>query len=198
MFAVGFCDIIQQVTYMTRHPKTQVDFRYLANQCNPYIQNKQRYSMTDFPESLEEKAEKIIKNFDLEDWDNSIPAIFKREIALTVDQIKRLQKFHKKQVSRLDNTECEIGTEMLQMEARTPKYSPYKYPEREKFQRQLLGVKSERAREDVFYEDRLQNFHRTLLGLIHKYEQIRNIDDKSRQDFTKTRTSNARTGRTLA
>lgn len=154
--------------------------------------------MTDFPESLEEKAENIIKDFDFQDWDNSVPAIFKREIALTLDQIKRLQKLHKKQVSMLGNAECEIDTEMLQMEARTPKYSPYKYPEREKFQRQLLGIKSERAREDVFYEDRLQNFHRTLLGLIHKYEQIRNIDDKPRQNFRKARTSNARTSTTLA
>jgi hypothetical protein len=154
--------------------------------------------MTDFPESLEEKAENIIKDFDFQDWDNSIPAVLKREIALTLDQIKQLRKFHKTQILRLGNTECEIGTEMIQTEDRTPKYSPYKYPEREKFQRQLLGVKSERVRQDVFYQDRLQNLHRILLGLIHKYEQIRNIDDKPRQNFRKARTSNARTDRTLA
>ena len=154
--------------------------------------------MTDFPESLEQKAENIIKNFDLQDWDNSIPAVLKREIALTLAQIKQLRKFHKEQILRLGDTECEIGTEIIQTEDRTPKYSPTKYPERERFQRQLLGIKSERVRQDVFYQDRLQNLYRILLELIHKYEQIRNIDDKPRQDSTKARTSNAGTGRTLA
>jgi hypothetical protein len=141
--------------------------------------------MADFPASLVEKAEKIIRNFDPRDWDNSISSVLRREIALTLDQIKRLQKFHKTQLSRLSDSECKIGTEMIQEEDRTPKYSSSKYPEREKFQRQLLGIKSEIFRQDILYEDRLQNLHKNLLDLIHKYEQIRNIDDKPRQNFTK-------------
>ena len=154
--------------------------------------------MADFLESLEAKAEKIIKEFDPQDWDNSVPTILKREIALILNQIKQLKKFHNSQLSKLTDTECQIGTEMIQMEDRTPRYSSYKYPEREKFQRQLIGIKSERTRQDLFYEDRLQNLHRALLGLIHKYEQVHNIDDKPRQNSKKARTFNAESGRPLA
>ncbi|OHB49722.1 MAG: hypothetical protein A2Y10_06070 [Planctomycetes bacterium GWF2_41_51] len=134
--------------------------------------------MAEFSKSLEEKAQQIIQDFDNRDWDNSIPAILKREIAFTVDQIKRFKEFHNDQIEEFYKTECDIETELLQVESRTPRYSPYKYPEREKLQRQLVGVKSEKRRQEVFYEDRMQNFEKNLLALIHKHEQVRNIDDK--------------------
>ncbi len=133
--------------------------------------------MTGFTESLEQKANQIIKNFNNKDWDNSIPVVLKREIALTLDQIKQSKEFHEKQISEITNTECSIGTDIMQTEDRTPRYSSAKYPEIEKFQRQLLGVQSEKRRQEMLYEDKLQNLQRNLLGLIHKYEQISNIND---------------------
>ncbi len=150
--------------------------------------------MTDFMDSLEAKAEKIILGFDPRDWDNSIPAVVKREIALTLDQIRRLRDFHKNQLSNLSYSECQIGTELIQMQDRLPKYSSLKYPENEKFQRQLLGLKTDRRRQELFFEDKLQNLQRTLLGLIHKYEQVHTFDDKSRQNSAKTRTHRSRRG----
>ena len=53
--------------------------------------------MTGFTESLEEKADQIIKSNDNNNWDNSIPAVLKREIALAANQIDHLRKSHKYQ-----------------------------------------------------------------------------------------------------
>lgn len=154
--------------------------------------------MTDFIESLEKKAERITRKIDDQDWDNSIPSVLRRNIALTVHQIKNLRHLHSRQRDKLDRNKCDIDTEILQLEERIPRYSPYKYPEREKFHRQLLGVKSEIRRQDAVYEDRLQNLHKSLLGLIHQYEQVSNINNGHRQDSAKIGTLNARSGSPLA
>ena len=145
--------------------------------------------MAGFTESLEEKADRIIS--DIDDHDSSIPSILKNKIALTVDQIKRLKSFHHNQVSRFGKTELDIGTEILQLDDRTPRYSPYKYPEREKLQRQQMGVKTEKRKEASFYEDKLQTLHKNLLELVQKYTLIRNINDGHRQYSPEARTFNA-------
>ena len=150
--------------------------------------------MAGFTESLEEKAEKIVRGIDDHDRNNLIPSILKNKIALSVDQIKRLKGFHRNQVSRFSKTELDIDTEILQLEDRIPRYSPAKYPEREKLQRQLIGIKTERRKEDSFYEDKLQGLHKNLLELVQKYTQIRNIDDRPRQYSPKARTFNAQSG----
>lgn len=137
--------------------------------------------MAGFTESLEEKAKKIVGDDESYDRDSSIPSILKNKIALTVDHIERIKDFHQNQNSRFTKTELDIGTEILQLEDRTPRYSPYQYPEREKLQRQLMGVKTEKRKEETFYEDKLQGLHKDLLRLVQKYMQIRNIDDGPRQ-----------------
>ena len=48
--------------------------------------------MSKFTKSLEEKAELLASAPKREQWDKSIPSIIRREIALTVDQIKRLKE----------------------------------------------------------------------------------------------------------
>ncbi len=135
--------------------------------------------MTSFTQSLEDKANQIIKSSSKDEWNNSIPAILKREIAFTINQIDRLRDFQKHQLSELDRTKRDVGTELLQMEDRTPRYSPRRYPEREKLQRQLVGLKGERRRQDVFYEEKLQALQKNLLGMIHRYEQISNMSNDS-------------------
>lgn len=91
--------------------------------------------MMGFTESLEKRAEKIANDVYDHAVNNSIPSILKNKIALTVDQIKRLRGFHQNQNSRFSKIESDVGTELLQVEDRLPRYSPLKYPEREKFQR---------------------------------------------------------------
>lgn len=64
--------------------------------------------------------------------------------------------------------ECEIGTELLQMEARTPRYSPYRFPEREKLQRRLSRLAQERRRLMITEGEKLDTLHDRLLALLGK------------------------------
>lgn len=153
--------------------------------------------MVGFTESLEKKAEQIASDVGGHAINNSIPSILKNKIALAVDQIKRLKGFHQNQNSRFSKVESDVGTEILRLEDRLPKYSLTKCPEREKFQKQLIGIKSERRKEESFYEDKLQGLHRHLLELVQKYEQIKNIENGNRQYSPKTRAFDAKPGSTL-
>lgn len=147
--------------------------------------------MVAFTESFEEKARHIAKDVDVHDWDNSLPAVLKRNIALTLNQIDRLREFHDKHRTQFLETECDLGTELMQMEARTPPYSPMRFPEREKLNRSLIGIKNEQRKHNVIYEDKLQNLQKTLLKLLHEYEQIKTMNHEHRQNHPKARTGNA-------
>ena len=88
--------------------------------------------MAKFKKTLEEKANEIAAYPTRVQWENSIPGMIRREIALTVDQIRRLQERHDEQFRRLLRFECYVDTELLQMEARQPRYAPYHFPEKDK------------------------------------------------------------------
>ena len=60
----------------------------------------------------------------------------------------------------------------MQMEQRTPRYSPYKYPEHEKFLRRLFAIEAEKRRLSLNLEERLQTLENRLLSLINKHGQI--------------------------
>ncbi len=123
---------------------------------------------------LEEKANQLKRNLDKKDV--SIPSIIKREIALTAEQIDRLQALHKDQLDEILQAECYVNTELMQMEQRTPRYSPYRFPEREKLQRRLLQIGAERRRLAARLEDKLQPLEDRLLSLINKHEQVSDED----------------------
>ncbi|KKK90151.1 hypothetical protein LCGC14_2725950, partial [marine sediment metagenome] len=69
--------------------------------------------MSRFTKSLEEKAEFLASIPKREQWDKSIPSIVRREIALTVDQIKRLKEKHEEQFRRLLRIECYVDTDLM-------------------------------------------------------------------------------------
>ena len=72
--------------------------------------------------------------------------------------------------------ESGIGTELLQMEARTPRYSPYRFPEREKLQRRLGQLSQERRRFKMTEAEKLDGLHNRLLSLLSKHRQV-TLDD---------------------
>ena len=147
--------------------------------------------MAKFTETLEKKARQLKTGLKQDSWDLSLPSIIKREIALTVDQIDQTRKLRDDQLNSLQKNECEINTELVQMEDRTPRYSPYKYPEREKFLRSLHGIEAERRRTKAYTEERLRSLEGRLLALMNKHEQIQTLDNEHRKAGTKTRTTNA-------
>lgn len=121
---------------------------------------------------LEIKARQLEKGFDRDSWDISIPSMIKREIALTAEQINSLQKLHEDQFSKLLQAECDTNSELMQMEQRMPRYSPCRFPERDKLQQRLFNIEKERRNLTLRLQDRKQSLEDRLLSLINKHEQL--------------------------
>lgn len=128
--------------------------------------------MTKFAKSLEEKAEFLSSVPKREQWDKSIPSIVRREIALTVDQIKRLKKCHEEQFLRLLRIECYVDTDLMQLEQRQPRYVPYHFPEKEKFKQRLFEIEKERRNLSLRLEEKTQGLEDKLLGLVNRFEMV--------------------------
>lgn len=128
--------------------------------------------MSKFRKKFEEKANDIADSPQKELWENTIPAMIRREIALTVDQIKRLQERHDEQFRRLLRIECYIDTDLIQLEQRQPRYIPYHFPEKEKLKQRLFDIEKERRNLSLKLEEKTQGLEEKLLSLINKHEQL--------------------------
>ena len=130
--------------------------------------------MGKFRKSLEEKAEFLASVPKQERWDKSIPSIVRREIALTVDQIKRLREKHEEQFLRLLRIECYVDTDLMQLNERIPRYTPYHFPEKEKFKQSLFEIEKERRNLSLRLEEKTQGLEDKLLNLVNRHEQLDN------------------------
>ena len=128
--------------------------------------------MARFRKTLEEKADELASAPKKQMWDNTIPAMLRREIALTVDQIKRLRERHEEQFLRLLRLECYVDTELMQMEQRQPRYAPYHFPEKQKLRQQLFDIEKDRRNLSLRLEEKTQGLEERLLSLINKHEQL--------------------------
>ena len=75
-------------------------------------------------DALEKKAHRILKQSQKESWDSSPRSMIAREIALTLDHLDRLRAAQQDQEKNLGLLESYTNTELIQMEDRTPRYSP--------------------------------------------------------------------------
>jgi len=128
--------------------------------------------MTKFAKSLEEKASNIAAFPKKQLWETTIPAIIRREIALTIDQIKRLKERHDEQFCRLLKLECYVDTDLMQMEQRQPRYLPYHFPEKEKLKQRLFDIEKDRRNLSLRLEEKTQGLEQKLLELINRHEQL--------------------------
>ncbi len=126
--------------------------------------------MSKFTKSLEEKAEFLASVPKRVQWDKSIPSIVRREIALAVDQIKRLKEKHEEQFLRLLRIECYVDTDLMQLEQRIPRYAPYHFPEKEKFKQRLFEIEKERRKLSLRLEEKTQGLEDKLLSLVNRCE----------------------------
>ena len=134
--------------------------------------------MTKFTKSLEEKAEHLASVPKREQWDKTIPSIVRREIALTVDQIKRLKEKHEEQFRHLLRIECYVGTDLMQLEQRIPRYAPYHFPEKEKFKQRLFEIEKERRNLSLKLEEKTQGLEDKLLSLVNRCELMDIVPSK--------------------
>jgi len=128
--------------------------------------------MGKFIKSLEDIANEIAAGSAKNSWENSVPGMIRREIALTVDQIKRIKDQHNKVFRRLLRVECEIDTDLMQMIQHEPWQPLYHLPEREKFKQRLFDIEKERRNLSLKLEEKTRSLEDKLLGLINKHEQL--------------------------
>jgi hypothetical protein len=125
-----------------------------------------------FGKTLEDKADQLAAEANIRKPDTSIPGMLRREIALTVDQIKRLRERQDEQFHRLLRLECYVDTDLMQLQQRIPRYAPYHFPEKEKFKQRLFDIEKERRSLSLRVEEKTQGLEDRLLNLINKHEQL--------------------------
>ncbi len=125
-----------------------------------------------FTQNLEQAARALVDGMAAEPCSGSITTSLKQEIALVLEQMDRLSDLKKRQSRSLCRTECYVDTELMLMEARTPRYSSRRFPERDKLQKRLFDIEAERRKHSILDEDRLQELHRKLLSLMQKYGHL--------------------------
>ena len=121
-----------------------------------------------FAEQLEQQARSAVGVSKIRSGRWSPKSILEDEVALVLHQIDASRARERDTLDSLLNEECGIGTELLQMEARTPRYSPYRFPEREKLQRRLGQLSQERRRFTMAQAEKMDGLHERLLGLVGK------------------------------
>ena len=129
-------------------------------------------SKLSFTDQLEQRARRIAAAHTGRDSDDAIITGVINEIAFVLDQIDQARAFDESQHRSLIRLECYIDTDLMQMEARTPRYSPYRFPEREKLQRRLMTVAFQHVRHGKERFERLGDLHRELRRLLQKIDQL--------------------------
>ena len=127
-------------------------------------------SLTDTLEQRARDATSSRSSWEVEGF--SASSILEDEMALTLHQLGGLRARGKKIEESLLHEESEINTELMQMEQRTPRYSPYRFPEREKLQRRRSRVLEQGRRLTVSHAEKLDGLHERLLSLLHKHKQV--------------------------
>ena len=121
---------------------------------------------------LEAKARDIARDRLDNLWDSAPLAVIEREVALVLGQLDRVRALHGEMQRDLRRDECYVGTELLQMEQRTPRYSPDRFPEREKMHRRIQGIHQERRRLTNTHTAQLHSLEDRLLSLLSSRAQL--------------------------
>lgn len=125
-----------------------------------------------FGKTLEDKANELAAERGITLWDTSIPAILRREIALTVEQMEQLKFLQQEQFRRLLQLECNINTEIMQHRQGIPWYTQAHFPEEQKLKQRLFEIEKERRNMAVRLHEKKHTLEDRLLSLINKHEQL--------------------------
>ncbi len=125
-----------------------------------------------FSEQLELRARRICCDPRLKTGETSPVGTLEKNIALILHQITDVRGLHESLRRNLLQLERYVNTELMQMENRTPKYSPTRFPEREKFQRRLFQIEHERRRLALLESGAVRELHGHLLDQVNKHDQI--------------------------
>ena len=91
---------------------------------------------------------------------------------MTLARLDGLRDQHESLQHNLLTAECYVDTELMQMELRTPRYSPYRYPEREKLHRRLLSIEQQKTQLALRESVQLGELHDRLLYLLNEHTRL--------------------------
>lgn len=126
-----------------------------------------------FTERLEEKAKRIVSSSQKMASTNSVEAIMRSEIALTLSQINSVRNLHEKLRRNLLRLECYIDTEIMRRTPRLPAFIEHRIAERDMLRARLLTIEAERRRLAVVEEKELRELHGRLCSSLQKHSHIR-------------------------
>jgi hypothetical protein len=86
--------------------------------------------------------------------------------------MRRQDQLHERQLLELLRAECAVDTDLLQLQQRIPRYTPYHFPEEEKLKKRRFEIDKERRGLNQRRQDKVQSLEDRLLTLIHTHEQI--------------------------
>jgi len=127
-----------------------------------------------FKKTLEDKANELADQQNLPQWDTSLTAMLRREIALTMGQLDQLKFLKQDQHLRLLRLECDINTQIKRHRQQMPWYVPHHLPQEQKLRQQLLDIGKEKRNLTVRLHDKKHTLEDRLLELINKHEHIDN------------------------
>jgi len=128
--------------------------------------------MAKFSNRLHDRARQLAAGSNNTDWDTSIPATIRREIALAVDQVEQHKDSHNKQLRQLLQMECAVGTDLMELEQRIPWYTTDNLPGKDKLKQRLFDIEKDRRKLNQKYQEKLHALEDRILNLIHKHQQL--------------------------
>jgi hypothetical protein len=121
-----------------------------------------------FSERLEQRAREIVTQSTRRRDDDLIAKTLEDQLALALEHLDATRALHKELRRSLVCQECYADNELRDMEMRTPKYSPYRFPEREKLQRRLIKIEDERRRLMIAEHETARGVQERILELLGK------------------------------
>ena len=118
---------------------------------------------------LQNRAKRLVRSSAMRNWDSAPSDIVRREVALTLDHIKRVTTLDDELEYKKLKIESYIGTQFIRMKYnRLPNYEQIKY----QLHRQLQELELERWKHTVRKEEQLQGLREKLMSLMNKHGQL--------------------------
>lgn len=122
--------------------------------------------------SLEFKARAILEDNIRPVWEPSPLATILRDLRLALKQVEESKQLSEKIDKSITRSECQVGSELLKVNARSPEYSTNSHNERAALQGQLLALQSERRRLLLSKHEQSRQLNDRLLTILNRYHHL--------------------------
>lgn len=126
-----------------------------------------------FLDRLERRARAVSGSGSSRTDDASVLSTLEDELSLTLEHLDRIRGEHERVQHLLTESECDIGTDLLQLAARQGRYGEDRFEDREHLKGKLLRIQEERRRLDAAHAQRVEVLQTRLLTLVGRHELLR-------------------------